>query len=253
VRPASQEAGRLADDPNVSGGGPAISAHARRCCCPRRRASVGPIGSTYTEPEDASDVGDREGELVAALTVLGVGAHSTTGRRPQYARRRTRTHEGPCWRCRRGRERRGSGRDSVRLGGPVEVALRPSSTASTSRGGCCDASPMKKAKEAFAVAQPLVGRRSTVLIHRLRAVGTAYATPRAPSPCPSAAASGRPIARPTPAYSLAVSGRVTTTAWWISRVSCAMARVSSVLVSSSCSSTRKSWSAFCCWKVAWRF
>jgi hypothetical protein len=64
------------------------------------------------------------------------------------------------------------------------------------------------------------------------------------------AASGRPIARPTPAYSLAVSGLVTTTARWISRVSRAMARVSSVLVSSSCSSTRKSWSAFCCWKVA---
>ena len=67
------------------------------------------------------------------------------------------------------------------------------------------------------------------------------------------AAPGRPIARPTPAYSLAVSGLVTTTARWISRVSPAMARVSSVLVSSSCSSTRKSWSAFCCWKVAWRF
>src|SRR6476659_1005259 len=65
--------------------------------------------------------------------------------------------------------------------------------------------------------------------------------------------SGRPIARLTPAYSLAVSGLLPTTARWISPVSRAMARVSSVLVSNSCSSTRKSWSAFCCWKVAWRF
>ena len=55
-----------------------------------------------------------------------------------------------------------------------------------------------------------------------------------------------PLACVRRARSAAVSGPVTTTARWISRVSRAMARVNSMFVSSSCSSTRKSWSDFCC-------
>ena len=46
-------AGGVCED-SVSEGGPAISAHARRCCCPRRLASVGPIGAQYTERDDVA-------------------------------------------------------------------------------------------------------------------------------------------------------------------------------------------------------
>ena len=40
---------------------------------------------------------------------------------------------------------------------------------------------------------------------------------------------------------------------WISVVRAWMARVSSVLVLSSCSCSTKSWSALACWNAAWRF
>jgi hypothetical protein len=77
--------------------------------------------------------------------------------------------------------------------------------------------------------------------------------PCPPSPCPSACRVGSSH-RTADAGLLACGFRAGDDHGSVDlAVRRAMARVSSVLVSSSCSSTRKSWSAFCCWKVAWRF